>query len=114
MVFCAQLQCICIQISPSAATTTRVKATVYDGTITATATTATTATTAIVRKPLDSRAQPVATEHAVPSSTQFSTVSFVIGMCKLRLPSLHVPYTVTKRATNHGESLDFEMGGGEY
>ena len=37
--------------------------------------------TAIVETPLDSRAQPVATEHAVPSSTQFSTLSFVIGMC---------------------------------
>ena len=71
---------------------------------TTTATTATTATTtAIVRKPLDSRAQPVATEHAKPSSTQFSTLSFVIGMCKLRLPLVHVTIY------SHSPSVHFDM-----
>ena len=72
--------------------------------ITTTATTATTATTtAIVRKSLDSRAQPVATEHAKPSSTQFSILSFVIGMCKLKLPSLHVTIY------SHSPSVHFDM-----
>ena len=63
-------------------------------------TTATTATT--VETPLDSRAQSVPTEHEVPTSTQFSTLSFVIGMCTdvfEAQTSISAYTTITQRAT---------------
>ena len=79
MVFCVQLNhqphvfIFIKNFYPSAATIMHIKPTRYHH--------VTTATTAIVETPLDSRAQPVTIEHAVPSSTQFSTLSFVISMC---------------------------------
>ena len=73
----------------------------------------TTATTAIVETTLDSRAQPVATEHAVPSSTQFSTLSFVIGMCTdvFKAQTSISAYTVSpKRATMSSELHLLQFG----
>ena len=104
MVFCVQLNhqphvfiCVC-NLYPSAATSTHIKPTGYHH--------VTTATTTIVETPLDSRAQPVATEHAVPSSTQFSTLSFVIGMCTdvfEAQTSISAYTTITQRATMSSE-----------
>ena len=100
MVFCVQLNhqphvFICIKnFYPSAATIMHIKPTGYHH--------VTTVTTAIVKTLLDSRAQPVATEHAVPSSTQFSTLSFVIGMCTdvfEAQTSVSAYTTITQRAT---------------
>ena len=83
-------------IYPSAATIPHIEPTGYHYVITA--------TTAILKTPLESRAQPVATEHAAPSSTQFSTLSFVIGMCKdLRLPL--VAYTISPKRATMGSEL---------
>ena len=71
-----------IQFHLAAATTAHIKPTMYHHMTTPTATTATTATTAIVETPLDSRGQPVATEHAIPTSTQ-SYLSLAIGKNQL-------------------------------
>ena len=75
--------CNCV---PFAATTTHVNPTMYQHTTTATATTTTTTTnitTAIVETPLDSRAQPVATEHAVPSTLPQGQHPLAVGKNKL-------------------------------
>ena len=56
---------------PSAATIPHIKPTGYYH--------VTTATTAIVETPLDSRAQPVATEHAVPPTLPQAHLPLVIG-----------------------------------
>ena len=103
MVFCVQLNhqphvflYVC-NFYPSAVTIMHIKPTGYHH--------VTTATTAIVETPLDSRAQPVATEHAVPSSTQFGTLSFVIGMCTdvFEAQTSISAYTIITQKSNHGQ-----------
>ena len=62
-----------IQFHLAVATTTHIKPTIHHHMTTP---------TAIVETTLDSRAQPVATEHAIPTSTQ-SYLSLVIGKNQL-------------------------------
>ena len=71
-----------IQLYLAAATTTHIKPTAYHH--------MTTTSTAIVETPLDSRAQPVATENAIPSTE--SHLPLVIG--KNQLPQYCYYYRV--------------------
>ena len=71
----------CIQFYLAAATTTHIKPTMYNHT--------TTPTTIVVTL-LDSRAQPVATEHAIPTSTQ-SYLPLLLG--KNQLPQYYTVHT---------------------
>ena len=63
----------CIQFYLAAATTTHIKPTMYNHTTTP---------TTIVETPLDSRGQPVAIEHVIPTSTQ-SYLPLLIGKNQL-------------------------------
>ena len=63
----------CIQCYLAAATTTHIEPTMYNHTTTP---------TTIVETPLYSRGQPVATEHAIPTSTQ-SYLPLLIGKNQL-------------------------------
>ena len=71
-----------IQFHLAAATTTHVKPTMYNHTTTP---------TVIVETSLDSRGQPVATDRAIPTSTQ-SPLPLAIG--KNQLPQYHYYYRV--------------------
>ena len=77
-------------------------------------TTTSTATTAIPKTTLDSRAQPVATEHAVPTSTQFSTLSFVMCTVVYEAQTSIGVYTISPKRAAMGSAfylLSKEVGG---